>query len=253
MSHNPTSAALPSIQTAQRVPTAPAVTSPFDAIRRVRPDGSEYWGAREMQPLMGYSQWSKLKTPLARAMTTANNQGLDVAENFARSGKVSGSRGPSQEDYELSRTAAYLLAMNGDPNKAEVAAAQMYFAGKTREAELAVQESARPATGAELVLQMAQELVAQEHRLASIEQAQAVTAAKVAAIEGQYEEFTALAYAKLHDHPTSRPYLAQIGKRATALMREQGTEPHRRQDATFGQINIYPVPVLERAFSEVPR
>ncbi|WP_432091793.1 hypothetical protein [Streptomyces sp. NRRL F-5630] len=227
--------------------------SPFDAIRRIRSDGTEYWGARDMQNLMGYSQWSKLKTPLARAMATAKNQGLDVAGNFARSGKVAGSRGPAQEDYELSRMAAYLLAMNGDPNKGEVAAAQAYFAVKTREAEIAQHVALRPKTGAELVLQMAQELVAQEQRLASVEHAQAATAAKVAALEGRHDWFTALAHARLHGHPTDRRYLARIGRRATTLLRAQGEEPQPRQDATFGSVNTYPVAVLETAFAEVTR
>ncbi|KOU99129.1 hypothetical protein ADK92_12995 [Streptomyces sp. XY533] len=117
--------------------TGPAGASPFDALRRLRPDGAEFWHARDLQPLMGYSQWSKLKTPLERAMAAARNTGLDVDENFARSGKVSGSRGPAQEDYALSRLGAYLTAMNGDPNKPEVAAAQAYFAVRTREAETA--------------------------------------------------------------------------------------------------------------------
>lgn len=27
--------------------------SPFDAIKQIRPDGSEYWSARDMQTLMG--------------------------------------------------------------------------------------------------------------------------------------------------------------------------------------------------------
>lgn len=39
-------------------------------------------------------------------------------------------------DFHLTRFAAYLVAMNGDPNKSEVAAAQAYFAIRTREAEV---------------------------------------------------------------------------------------------------------------------
>ncbi|WJD99736.1 hypothetical protein [Streptomyces antimycoticus] len=232
------------------VPAMVARTSPFDAIRRVRPDGSEYWPARDMQPLMGYSQWSKLKTPLTRAMATAKNQGLDVAANFARLGKVSGSRGPSQEDYELSRTAAYLLAMNGDPNKPEVAAAQMYFAAKTREAELA---QAAPANPLDVLQGMLDSLRANAERVTILEQQHAVTAAKVAAIEGQHDWFTALGYARLHGHATDRKYLARVGQRATALLRAQGDAPQPRQDATFGSVNTYPVTVLEIAFAEVSR
>ena len=39
------------------------------------------------------------------------------------------------EDYFISRFGAYLFAMNGDPRKPEVAAAQAYFAVQTRRAE----------------------------------------------------------------------------------------------------------------------
>lgn len=104
---------------------------------------------------------------------------------------------------------------------------------------------------AEMLLRMAQQHLAQEQRLAAVELEQAATAAKVQAIEGRHDWFTALGYAKLHDHPTDRPYLARVGRRATALLRDEGAEPHRRQDATFGAINTYPVSVLERAFAAV--
>jgi hypothetical protein len=76
--------------------------------------------------------------------------------------------------------------------------------------------------------------------------------AKVSAIEGAHDEFTALAYAKLNDFPTGRPYLARVGAAASRLMRDRGQTPHKRQDATFGTINVYPLGVLEEAFAATP-
>jgi DNA-damage-inducible protein D len=87
---------------------------------------------------MGYSRWQTMSVPLNRAMAAARNQGLDVEREFSQVSQVtrSGNLGDQgREDYELSRMAAYLLAMNGDPNKPEIAAAQTYFAVRTREAE----------------------------------------------------------------------------------------------------------------------
>jgi phage antirepressor YoqD-like protein len=117
-------------------PSPPLAASPFDAIKRTRPHGAEFWSARELMPLLGYSAWRNFEVPLDRARKSAEAQGHVVSEHFAGSRKVASS-GPSMADVELSRFAAYLVAMNGDPNKAEVAAAQSYFAIRTREAEVA--------------------------------------------------------------------------------------------------------------------
>lgn len=77
------------------------------------------------------------------------------------------------ENFELSRFAAYLVAMNGDPNKSEVAAAQAYFAIRTREAETA------PATVTELsrldILKLA---IAAEEEKAELQSQVAVMAPK---------------------------------------------------------------------------
>lgn len=113
-----------------------STTSPFDALKRT--DGTnEWWSARDLMPLMGYSTWQKFMTPLNRAMQTAGNQGVEVENNFNRSVKVTTTPGPNLADFKLSRYAAYLVAMNGDPNMSSVAAAQSYFAIRTREAEVA--------------------------------------------------------------------------------------------------------------------
>ena len=108
--------------------------SPFDAIKQVRPDGSEFWSARDLMDVMKYTRWENFMTGVKRAMKTAENQGQQVEKVFHQSVKKS-FIGRPKEDYELSRYAAYLVAMNGDPNMPNVAAAQSYFAIQTRVAE----------------------------------------------------------------------------------------------------------------------
>ncbi|MBV7292377.1 phage antirepressor KilAC domain-containing protein [Corynebacterium sp. TAE3-ERU16] len=84
-------------------------------------------------PLMGYPRWNEFKVPVTRAIKAAENQSQDIASLFRASAEKTAGR--PREDFHLTRFAAYLVAMNGDPNKPEVAAAQAYFAIKTREAE----------------------------------------------------------------------------------------------------------------------
>lgn len=108
-------------------------SSPFDAIRQSRPDGSEFWSARDLMPMLGYDRWENFSAALERAKVAAEVQGQDT-ENLFR-GITKKGAGRPQQDYELARFACYLVAMNGDPRKPEIAAAMSYFAIRTREAE----------------------------------------------------------------------------------------------------------------------
>lgn len=144
-------------------------SSPFDAIRRVRPDGSEYWLARELMVPLGYMRWDGFLPAIERATITAQNSGVDVPSAFAQVVKVR--RDPKlgdqqRYDYELSRFACYLTAMNGDPRKSEIAAAQTYFALRTREAEtrLAIEVPRSFAEALELAARQARALEEAEGR-----------------------------------------------------------------------------------------
>jgi DNA-damage-inducible protein D len=112
-------------------------TAPFDAIRITTLEGREYWSARDLMPLLGYgADWRNFHNAIGRARATCSNSGGDTVTNFVGATKVAAS-GPGAEDVHLSRYACYLVAMNGDPRKTEIANAQTYFAIKTREAETA--------------------------------------------------------------------------------------------------------------------
>lgn len=113
--------------------------SPFDAIKRVGPRG-ESWSARDLMPVVGYSTWQKFEDSILRATVAAANSGVDSATHFEQVSQVTGAGNlgdQERKDYRLTRYACYLVAMNGDPRKPEVAAAQTYFAVRTREAETA--------------------------------------------------------------------------------------------------------------------
>jgi len=141
--------------------------SPFDAIRRVRDDGAEYWSARDLMPLLGYPEWREFRPAIERAWLSASAQGHRPESLFGVITEKSGGR--PREDINLARFAAYLVAMNGDPRKPEVASAQQYFAVRAREAEVA---------SAEL-----DEIAVAERYLVALREKKAL-AAQVAALEG---------------------------------------------------------------------
>ena len=117
----------------------------FEALKRVNDHGAEYWSARDLQSLLGYSQWRRFEDAVKRAMVSCEQSGNPTDHHFAGAGKMvelgSGSV-RSLEDFHLSRFACYLIAQNGDPRKPAIAQAQKYFALQTRRQEISDQLAA---------------------------------------------------------------------------------------------------------------
>jgi DNA-damage-inducible protein D len=111
----------------------------FEDIRQTNQHGAEYWSARILQPLLGYSQWRRFEQAIERARVSCTQSGNDTGNHFADAGKmVKLGSGSVREipDYHLSRFACYLIAQNGDPRKLEIAQAQKYFAIQARRQEI---------------------------------------------------------------------------------------------------------------------
>ena len=117
----------------------------FEELKLTNEHGAEYWSARDLQPLLGYSQWRRFEDAIKRAMISCETSGNEPAHHFAGAGKpIVGGKGAVQmvDDYQLSRFACYLIAQNGDPRKPEIAQAQKYFAVQARRQELSEQAAA---------------------------------------------------------------------------------------------------------------
>ena len=116
-----------------------SLTETFEGHAQQTDGGIEFWLARDLQHLLGYTKWDNFLNVVSKAKTACEVSGHPVADHFADVGKMVDLGSGSQrevDDMMLTRYACYLIAQNGDPKKQEIAFAQTYFAIQTRRAEL---------------------------------------------------------------------------------------------------------------------
>lgn len=102
-------------------------------------DGVEFWYARDIMNVYGYTRWQNFEVAINRAKISLESTETHAQNHFTEASKMvplgSGAE-RSVKDYMLTRYACYLIAQNGDPRKEEIAFAQSYFALQTRKQEL---------------------------------------------------------------------------------------------------------------------
>ena len=121
--------------------------SPFETIRKANENGSEYWSARDLYKLLGYSTWQKFHYAIEQAKIACENSQQAVSDHFnLQVNMIKAGKGAQRqiEDYQLTRYACYLIIQNADPSKPIVALGQTYFAAQTRRQEIADELAALP-------------------------------------------------------------------------------------------------------------
>lgn len=137
-----------------------------DIVQRHAETATEFWLARELQPMLGYARWENFAKIVDKAKASCEAAGNRVDDHFRDVTKMVSLGSGSQravEDIALTRYACYLIAQNGDPSKEPIAFAQTYFALQTRKQELIEQ---RLAESERLVAR--KKLTASEKQLSSV-------------------------------------------------------------------------------------
>ena len=115
----------------------------FEDIKHIDEIGNEYWYARELMSVLGYSKWENFNKVIEKAIVTCQNSSINYTEHFPDVRKMLEMPNNAMKkiiDYKLSRYACYLIAQNGDSRKEVIALAQTYFAIQTRKQELSEKE-----------------------------------------------------------------------------------------------------------------
>ena len=115
----------------------------FEDIKYIDDNGVEFWYARELMPVLQYSNWQNFEKIIDKAKISCKNSGISVLEHFIDVSKLSKRANNAEviiKDYKLSRYACYLIAQNGDSRKKVIALAQTYFAVQTRKQEITEKE-----------------------------------------------------------------------------------------------------------------
>ncbi len=82
----------------------------FEDIRQKTPEGVEFWSARDLQVVLGYSSWDKFKVVIQKAIKACENSKNSPSDHFSQLGKMvkiglGVERHIPDYDYRLSRYA----------------------------------------------------------------------------------------------------------------------------------------------------
>lgn len=108
-------------------PTAKHTMQRMEEAKRTNASGDEFWLAREVAKILNYKDFRDFENAVARTSASMSTEGHSPSHHIVETTTVVRERGGVKErgtEYFLSRAACYLIVMNGDPSKPEIAGGQ---------------------------------------------------------------------------------------------------------------------------------
>ncbi len=115
------------------------IKTSLDAKMHVTSKGNPYWYGRDLMEILEYARWESFLGVVEKAKQACDNSGKFSSNHFRHTAEMvaigSGAKS-KRANMVLSRYACYLIAMNGESSKPQVATAQTYFAAQTYKQEI---------------------------------------------------------------------------------------------------------------------
>ena len=111
----------------------------FEDIKRLDPDGVEYWSSRDLAKALEYTDYRNFEEVIAKARIACKNSQQHEPYHFVDVTEMIELAKGAQRQIKsvfLSRYACYLIIQNADPRKEVVALGHSYFAIQTRRQEI---------------------------------------------------------------------------------------------------------------------
>jgi DNA-damage-inducible protein D len=206
---------------------------PFELMSRE--NGARFWYARDFMGMLGYTSFESFEKAVHKAIKACSSLSIPLISVITPVEREID--GAVQRDYKLTRFGCYLVAVNGDVKKPEVAAAQAYFITLAEAFRQHVQQSGNVER-----LLVRSDVSEREHSLSGV--------AKSAGVEN-YAFFQNAGYRGLYDMdlwrlrevkgvPSGRSPLDFMGKQELAanLFRLTETEAKISNDGVRGQRDL---------------